>query len=70
VFIAAELTALVSSYYVWSRMNYSRSFRKQVRDNFPTVLEGYYTLGEKLDSTSNIREQDRIAWTMDSAKKL
>jgi len=70
VFIAAELTALVSSYYMWYRMNHSRSFRQKVQINFPTILEGYYTVGEKLDSTSNIRESDRIAWAVDSSKQL
>jgi len=69
VFIAAELTALVSCYYVWYRMNRSRTFRKQVQDNFPSILEGYYTVGETLDSTNNIREQDRAAWS-DGVKKF
>jgi len=64
VFIAAELTALVSSYYLWNRMNTSRPFRKQVQDNFPSILEGYYTLGEKLDSTNGIRQRDHEVWGM------
>jgi len=50
-------------------MNRSRTFRKQVQDNFPSILEGYYTVGETLDSTNNIREQDRAAWS-DGVKKF
>lgn len=69
VFIAAELTAVVSSYFVWNRMNSSRPFRKQMRDNFPSILDGYYTLGEKLDSTNNIRERDSAVWAMDFETK-
>ena len=62
VFLAAEIVAIAGSYFVWNRMNRSRSFRKTVLEKFPYILEGYYSLGEKLDSTNNIRELDSQFW--------
>ena len=61
-FLAVELVAVVGSYLVWNRMNNSRQFRKSMFDNFPSILEGYYSLGEKLDSSNNIRELDSRFW--------
>lgn len=62
IFIAAELAALIGSYAIWRRLNHSREFRKEVRDRFPSILEGYYYIGEKLDPTSNIRSLDSAYW--------
>jgi hypothetical protein len=61
-FLALELVAIAGSYFVWNRMNCSRPFRKSMLDNFPFILEGYYSLGEKLDSANNIRELDSKFW--------
>ena len=61
-FLAFEVVAFAGCYFVWNRMNRSRPFRKSMHDNYPYILDGYYSLGEKLDSTNNIRSLDANFW--------
>jgi hypothetical protein len=60
--LVLEVVAFAGCYFVWNRMNKSRPFRKSILDNFPYILEGYYSLGEKFDSTNNIRSLDAKIW--------
>lgn len=61
-FLCFEITALAGSYFVWNRMNHSRDFRRTVLDNFPTILEVYYKIGEQFDSCNNTRSLDSKIW--------
>lgn len=61
-FIAFEILAAGGSYLIWRNLNTSRNFRKLMHEEFPFVLEGYYSLGEKFDSTNNIRSLDSQCW--------
>lgn len=56
-----ELAAFFGTYYLWKRMNSSQDFRFKVKQNFPSILEGYYTLGERMGSL-NTRQVDENAW--------
>ena len=62
IFIFAETALFGGSYLLWSRMNKDRTFRKYMNDNYPSILDGYYTLGETIDSTNQARAFDSSVW--------
>lgn len=67
VFIYVELALFGSTYYLWKRMNDSQDFRFKVRENAPSILEGYYQLGEQLGGLKT-RQMDEEAWREQSEK--
>lgn len=69
-FIALEIIVAAGSYLVWHRLNTSRNFRKLMHEEFPSVLEGYYSLGEKFDSTNNIRSSDLHFWKLEKQNSV
>lgn len=60
--VVAEIVAFSASYFVWRQLNSSRPYRKQMRNTFPSILGLYYTLGETMDSSNNIRKLDSLYW--------
>ncbi|KAG4072281.1 hypothetical protein HA402_004213 [Bradysia odoriphaga] len=62
ILFVAEVAAFSVSYLVWHRMNTNRDFRQYMNDNFPTILEGYYSFGEFMGSDPRIRGIDKAYW--------
>ncbi|KAJ9594416.1 hypothetical protein L9F63_014141 [Diploptera punctata] len=61
VLLVAEGILFAVSYGIWYRMNTSRDFRLYMHNNYSSILEGYYKLGETLSSDSrpiSIRQLD------------
>lgn len=48
-----ELAALGGSYVFWRKLNRDQEFRQYCSVNYPTVLEGYYKVGDFFDSEKN-----------------
>jgi hypothetical protein len=69
VFVAIEIAVAGASYLVWNRMNTNQSFRKYMRDSYPSILDGYYKLGETLDSTNRTRSFDSKVWELEENLK-
>lgn len=63
ILLGCELICFFGSYFVWNRMNSSREFRYRMLNTLPSVLEGYYLLGETLDKTNNTRCLDQAVWS-------
>ncbi|KAF7998203.1 hypothetical protein HCN44_009601 [Aphidius gifuensis] len=51
------------TYIVWRRMNRSQDFRFYMNENFPSILEGYYKIGETISSDTSIRDFDTDTWS-------
>ncbi|GJQ74964.1 hypothetical protein Trydic_g9590 [Trypoxylus dichotomus] len=47
----AEGLFFVGCYGVWHKLNTDRSFRKYMHNRFPSILDYYYSLSEKLGFT-------------------
>merc|ERR1712137_427930 len=62
IFAFAEGAALVGCYYFWNRMNRSRDYRKYMRDNYPSILNGFYKVGETINSDDQTRQLDIKIW--------
>lgn len=56
-----EIFFLISSYLLWKRMNDSREFRYYLNENYPKILEGYYSLGENIGGLDT-RKVDKEIW--------
>ncbi|XP_012224832.2 protein CEBPZOS [Linepithema humile] len=54
---------LLGSYGIWHRMNTSQDFRYYVHQHFPSLLESYYSIGEKLSDNNQLRTFDYTTWT-------
>ncbi|KAK0080216.1 hypothetical protein PV325_000291, partial [Microctonus aethiopoides] len=61
-FLLFELTLFSCSYLLYRRMNRSQEFRYYMHNNYPTVLEGYYKIGETISQSKIIRETDLMAF--------
>ncbi|CAF0903476.1 unnamed protein product [Brachionus calyciflorus] len=46
--LIAEVGIFIGSYLVWKRMNDSQDFRHYMSRKFPSILEGFYQIGEQL----------------------
>ncbi|KAL3265610.1 hypothetical protein HHI36_009814 [Cryptolaemus montrouzieri] len=57
-----EAVGFVFTYNVWSKINTDRDSRKYLKDNFPSVLEAYYKVGEYINPNSNVRHIDYAYW--------
>jgi hypothetical protein len=62
IFVYFELAVLFGSYLLWKRMNSSQEFRYKIKTTFPSMLEGYYKIGESIGNIQT-REYDRIRWS-------
>lgn len=60
-FLLIEIGFFVGCYLVWKRMNNSQEFRFYMKQNWPTILEGYYLNGEMLGNL-NTRNFDKECW--------
>ncbi|CAO1398447.1 unnamed protein product [Diamesa serratosioi] len=72
VLFVIEAVSFAGSYFVWSRLNSSREFRHQCHINYPSILEGYYKIGEYLDTSNTAaitRQQDHMVWAAQAQKK-
>ena len=67
--IVSEVLLLVVAYLTWSRMNNSQDFRLYMKENFPSILEVYYVIGEKAGHPFDIRTHDRNTWAASKSKK-
>ncbi|XP_025834732.1 uncharacterized protein LOC108737766 isoform X2 [Agrilus planipennis] len=61
-----EAITFAFSYGVWYKLNRERDFRLYMRNNFPKILEFYYTLDDKFGNT-NIRLIDSDYWKRTSS---
>lgn len=66
--IALEVLTAGFGYLVWNRLNHSQEFRHKVYNFSPPILNYYYNIGERL-GTSDIRENDRKMWGINSTEK-
>jgi len=62
ILFVLEVVSFGATYLVWHRMNTNRDFRQYMNDNFPIVLDGYYSFGEFMGRDSRIRAVDRAYW--------
>lgn len=60
--IAAELACLALSYFGWRQLNNNQDLRYYLYKNHNWILEGYYQVGEKISSESQIRQFDIESW--------
>ena len=60
--LIAEGFLALGSYAIWSCMNRSQNCRYYMRNNFPYILEGYYTVCEKLSGENDMRVADLLLW--------
>lgn len=70
VLIVAEAIAFGVSYAGWYRLNTDRELRHYVKENYPTVLESYYQLGEFLSKDNSIRNLDNQIWAQQRASSV
>lgn len=62
LFLGVEIGIFLGSYYVWRRMNRSQDFRQYMNDKYPSILEGYYKIGETFDKNNKMRQFDSACW--------
>lgn len=62
VLIVFEALAFAATYAGWYRLNTNREFRHYVKENYPSILESYYQLGEFISSDKTIRNHDDQIW--------
>uniref|UniRef100_A0A182NEH5 Protein CEBPZOS n=1 Tax=Anopheles dirus TaxID=7168 RepID=A0A182NEH5_9DIPT len=67
--IVVEAILFGLSYAGWYRLNTNREFRYYVKENFPSVLEAYYQLGESLGGDKSIRLYDESIWQQEQQTK-
>lgn len=60
--VVAEILLALGSYAVWRCMNRSRNCRYYMYQNYPIVLEGYYTICERSCGSREMRLLDLLAW--------
>lgn len=62
IFFVAEAIAFVGSYGLWYKLNTDRDFRLYMHQNYSSVLNTYYKIGEVLDSENKCRNLDLTVW--------
>ncbi|XP_057651277.1 uncharacterized protein LOC130890892 [Diorhabda carinulata] len=60
--IVIEGACFAGSYFIWYKINTNRDTRKYLFDNYPSILENYYKIGELIDSQNKIRQVDLAYW--------
>ena len=43
-----------------------KEFRFQILNQYPTILEAYYQVGETIDPANKIRDYDHMIWSQDA----
>ncbi|CAL1683028.1 unnamed protein product [Lasius platythorax] len=64
-FLIFEGVLLLGSYGLWRCMNTSQDFRYYMHRHFPSILESYYLVGEKLSGSDQLRRFDYTTWTQE-----
>lgn len=67
--IVIEAVLFGVSYAGWYRLNTNRDFRYYVKENYPSVLEAYYQLGETFSGDKKIRAYDEGIWQQEQQAK-
>uniref|UniRef100_A0A2M3ZAP4 Uncharacterized protein n=1 Tax=Anopheles braziliensis TaxID=58242 RepID=A0A2M3ZAP4_9DIPT len=67
--IVVEAILFAVSYAGWYRLNTSREFRYYVKENYPSVLEAYYQIGESISGDTSIRAYDEGIWQQEQRSK-
>uniref|UniRef100_A0A2M4AUA6 Uncharacterized protein n=1 Tax=Anopheles triannulatus TaxID=58253 RepID=A0A2M4AUA6_9DIPT len=67
--IVIEAILFAVSYAGWYRLNTNREFRYYVKENYPSVLEAYYQLGETISGDTSIRAYDEGIWQQEQQSK-
>lgn len=62
ILFVAEAIAFAVTYAGWHRLNTNRDFRYYVKENYPSILESYYQLGEYFSGSRSIRNHDELIW--------
>ncbi|XP_052869154.1 uncharacterized protein LOC128274863 [Anopheles cruzii] len=57
------------SYAGWYRLNTNREFRYYIKENYPSVLEAYYQIGETFSGDKAIRAYDESIWQQEQHTK-
>lgn len=60
--LIAEGIAFAATYVGWSQLNTNRDLRHYVKENYPTILESYYQVGEFFSADKTIRKHDEQIW--------
>ncbi|XP_065158191.1 uncharacterized protein [Atheta coriaria] len=63
-----EAVSFAVCYAGYHRLNTERDFRLYIRDNYPSILDLYYKVGETLGD-SNLRQQDNNIWFATQSRK-
>ncbi|XP_022901648.2 protein CEBPZOS [Onthophagus taurus] len=67
VLFVAEGLFFGGCYYVYHKLNTDRDFRFYMHNNFPKILNYYYSLGERIGGTGErIKEIDQAYWANNS----
>ncbi|ETN60678.1 hypothetical protein AND_007701 [Anopheles darlingi] len=67
--IVVEAILFAVSYAGWYRLNTNREFRYYVKENYPSVLEAYYQIGETFSGDTSIRAYDEGIWQQEQQSK-
>ncbi|XP_032237236.1 protein CEBPZOS [Nematostella vectensis] len=59
--IVAEAVAFLTSFRVWHYMNTDQEYRRWMKDNYPSILEGFYTTAE-MGGYVDVRKDDQKTW--------
>ncbi|XP_031617302.1 uncharacterized protein LOC116337115 [Contarinia nasturtii] len=70
IFLFVETIAFFGSYGVWFRMNRDQAFRGYIGEKFPSILEGFYRIGEIFDkdALARLREADSATFAVKKSK--
>ena len=68
--VALELCGVAVGYYFYRKINHDMNYRYKLwmNPNFAFIVEGYYNLGETLNSECRIRETDQQIWRLQGKK--
>ncbi|XP_035796120.1 uncharacterized protein LOC118468917 [Anopheles albimanus] len=67
--IVVEAILFAVSYAGWYHLNTNREFRHYVKENYPSVLEAYYQIGETVSGDTSIRAYDEGIWKQEQQSK-
>ncbi|XP_058454092.1 protein CEBPZOS [Malaya genurostris] len=67
ILLAIEVLGFAVTYAGWQRLNTNRDFRHYIKENYPSILENYYQLGEYLSGDKTIRNHDELVWKQEKA---
>ena len=59
--ILVEVIAVFEGFKIWRKMNSSQEYRKHMRDNYPTILEGFYKVAD-FSNNGYVRDYDADQW--------